>query len=111
VLDGRNRLAACERVRVKPEFVEFGGDPWTYSRSHNLWRRNLTTGQRAAACALSLIAEGKRKDGRWTRGSVPGDEGDTRESTSNQRWADVMAQAGVFVTASGRDVRRLSGGV
>lgn len=94
VLDGRNRLAACKRVRVEPEFVEFDGDPWTYSRSHNLWRRNLTTGQRAAACALSLLAEGKRKDGRWARGSVPGDEVDSTDSRNT--WQAAMTQAGVI---------------
>ena len=92
ILDGRNRHAACELVKVEPRFVTYDGDPWSYSRSQNLWRRNLTTGQRAAVCALSLVAEGKRKNGRWARGSVPGD-GDTSESRSN--WSESMAKAGL----------------
>lgn len=94
VLDGRNRLAACELVKVEPTFVVHEGDPWAYSRSVNLHVRNMTTGQKAAACALSLIAEGKRKDGRWARGSVPGDEGDTYGSVSKE-WAVRMAEVGV----------------
>ena len=79
VIDGRNRLAACRLVNVEPAFTIHAGDPWTYSRSVNLHTRSMTTGQRAAACALSLIAEGKRRDGRWARGSVPDDDGDTQE--------------------------------
>jgi hypothetical protein len=93
VLDGRNRLAACALVKVEPSFVIHDGDPWTYSRSVNLHVRNMTTGQKAASCALSLIAEGKRKDGRWARGSVPEVEGDTSGSGSTD-WAKRMAEAG-----------------
>lgn len=93
VLDGRNRLAACHLVNVEPEFVVCEDDPWTYSRSVNLNVRTMSTGQKAAACALSLITEGKRKDGRWARGSVPGDEGDTSGSGSSD-WPKRMAEAG-----------------
>lgn len=95
IIDGRNRMEACRRVNVEPDFVTYDGDPWAYSRSVNLWRRNLTTGQRAASCAISLIAEGKRRDGRWERGSVPGEVSDTHESvSSSESWANAMAQAG-----------------
>jgi len=93
VLDGRNRLAACRLVNVDPTFEVYEGDPWTYSRSVNLHTRSMTTGQRAAACALSLIAEGKREDGRWLRGSVPGDEEDSYGSVS-KGWIIRMAEAG-----------------
>ena len=55
----------------------------------------MTTGQRAAACAISLIAEGKRKNGRWVRGSVPGDEADTSRSGSTD-WPKRMAEAGTI---------------
>lgn len=93
VLDGRNRLAACRLVNVEPTFTTHDGDPWVYSRSANLWRRNMTTGQRAAACAISLIAEGKRKNGRWVRGSVPGDS-DNPGIRITDAWADAMVKAG-----------------
>jgi hypothetical protein len=97
IIDGRNRMEACRRVNVEPDFVTYDGDPWAYSRSVNLWRRNLTTGQRAASCAISLIAEGKRRDGRWVRGSVPGDEtgGDKRHlSLISEGWKRAMLRAG-----------------
>jgi hypothetical protein len=103
VIDGRNRLAACRLVHVEPQYVTYEGDPWTYSRSANLWRRNMTTGQRAAACAISLIAEGKRRNGRWARGSVPGDGGDTSKNRSSDPWAESMAKAGVVADWSNDD--------
>lgn len=50
ILDGRNRLAACLRAEVDPEFREWDGEardivPWILSR--NLHRRHLEIGQRA----------------------------------------------------------------
>lgn len=94
LLDGRNRLAACRLVNVEPTFEVYDGDPWAYSRSVNLHSRSMTTGQRAASAALSLIAEGKRVNGRWARGSVPtDDDGATCKSTS---WIEAMAHAGVI---------------
>lgn len=53
VLDGRNRLAACELVGVDPEFVTYeGDDPEGYVLSANVNRRNLSKGQRAMAVAI-----------------------------------------------------------
>lgn len=92
VLDGRNRLAACHLVNVEPQFIVCDDDPWAYSRSVNLNVRTMSTGQKAVSCALSLIAEGKRKDGRWARGSVPGDDGDSTDSRNT--WQAAMTQAG-----------------
>ncbi|MCH9036213.1 MAG: S-adenosylmethionine-binding protein, partial [Chloroflexi bacterium] len=53
VLDGRNRLAACQIVGVSPRFMQWGGSesPVTYVLSKNLHRRHLTTSQRAAIAA------------------------------------------------------------
>lgn len=95
LLDGRNRLAACRLVNVEPTFKVYEGDPWAYSRSVNLHTRSMTTGQRAASAALSLIAEGKRVNGRWARGSVPADDDvDNPESWVSDAWAEAMRQAG-----------------
>lgn len=49
LLDGRNRLAACEREGVEPTFREYEGDnPTAFIVSANLKRRHLTREQRDA---------------------------------------------------------------
>lgn len=56
VLDGRNRLAACELAGVEPKFVEYDGDdPDGYALAVNLQRRNLTKGQQAMVAARALL--------------------------------------------------------
>lgn len=66
ILDGRNRLKACEIAGVSPRFVEYPGRPeelLTWVTSHNLQRRHLTSSQQAliaAQVAVVLKAEGKR---------------------------------------------------
>ena len=49
VLDGRSRLAACKLAGVEPRFLEWDGEgsPTEWVISQNLFRRHLTTGQRA----------------------------------------------------------------
>jgi hypothetical protein len=54
IIDGRNRLRACEIASVTPRFVEFTGlraDIPARIASLNLRRRHLTTQQRAAIAA------------------------------------------------------------
>ncbi|WP_317453658.1 ParB N-terminal domain-containing protein [Streptomyces sp. CBMA152] len=54
ILDGRNRLAACERAGVEPEFTTYDGDdPDGYAVSVNITRRHLTKGQQAMVIAKS----------------------------------------------------------
>lgn len=70
VLDGRNRLLACERAGVKPEFVEVsaGDSPADYVWSRNYARRHLTPSQRAmAATAMKEMKAGEARK-RMSRG-------------------------------------------
>lgn len=55
VLDGRNRLRACELVGVRPTLTPFGGgSPTEFVLAQNLSRRHLTTVQKAFAAERSL---------------------------------------------------------
>lgn len=94
VLDGRNRLAACQRAGVEPSFVRYEGDPIVYVLGANVHRRHLSTGQRAMATAVVLAQNGHRNDGRWRRGSVPADN---RDSSVSAGWEQAMRQAGAVL--------------
>lgn len=69
LLDGRNRLSACELAGVQPRFdVYDGNDPVAVIVSRNLRRRHLTTGQRAAlAVDLLPMYEGQAKQRQGAR--------------------------------------------
>lgn len=59
VVDGRTRLAACEKLGIEPriEVLPADTDLDAYVVSVNLTRRNLTVGQRAMAYAMIVPAE------------------------------------------------------
>ena len=68
VVDGRNRLAACKLVGVKPAFEETDGDPFDLVVTLNAMRRDLTKQQRAVIAAMAwnqfaahLGREGRRQ--------------------------------------------------
>lgn len=60
LLDGRNRLAACEIAGVAPRFEQYKGDnPVAYIISVNLKRRHLNESQRAlVASKLATLSHG-----------------------------------------------------
>jgi ParB-like chromosome segregation protein Spo0J len=63
ILDGRNRLAACEIAGVEPDFITYAdGDPDGYALAVNINRRHLK------ASARHLIAEMAR----WANGAAQG---------------------------------------
>lgn len=56
IIDGKNRLAACEEAGISPKFSEWDGKGSlvAFSISKNLKRRNLTASERAVIAAESL---------------------------------------------------------
>lgn len=92
LLDGRNRLKACEIAGVEPRVTVYeGDDEGAFIRSSNE-RRHQSTGSRAMSTALSLQADGYRKNGRWKRGSV--DNGESSNSGEFGAWQFAMKCAG-----------------
>ncbi|WP_436787918.1 ParB/RepB/Spo0J family partition protein [Yinghuangia sp. YIM S10712] len=54
LLDGRNRLAACDRAGVQPTFTTYEGpNPAAYILGANINRRHVTQGQRAMIAAIA----------------------------------------------------------
>jgi hypothetical protein len=92
VLDGRNRLAACDLAGVEPEFALFPGDPLAFVVSENNERRHMTVPQRAAAVALTLASDGKRQNGRWRYGSAS-----VEFPESGKSWSNSLSRAGVVL--------------
>ncbi|MFJ7589483.1 ParB/RepB/Spo0J family partition protein [Streptomyces sp. NPDC097617] len=63
IIDGRNRLKACEIADIEPSYTTYeGDDPDGYALSANIHRRNLTKGQLAmiTAKACPLNGQGER---------------------------------------------------
>jgi ParB-like chromosome segregation protein Spo0J len=75
VLDGRNRLRACEMAGVEPRFTRYeGDDPIDFVRRQNLRRRDLTPGQKAAieASLSEMDAKARAKDRQRASGGGSG---------------------------------------
>lgn len=71
ILDGRNRHAACAAAGITPAYEDFDGDDdaaLAFVQSVNNGRRHQSKGSLAASWALSMLAAGKRADGRWQYG-------------------------------------------
>ena len=61
VLDGRNRLLACTRAGVEPEFIEYNGtDPVSVVISQNIHRRHLKPGQKRELIKALVALEPQR---------------------------------------------------
>jgi N6-adenosine-specific RNA methylase IME4 len=103
VLDGRNRLRACELAGVEPDFEPWngaGGSPTQYVLSKNLHRRHLDTSQRAlvAAKAKTMFEEEARKRQKGGRGGV------LLVEKSTQAKGKARDQAAAVVNVSGFSV-------
>jgi N6-adenosine-specific RNA methylase IME4 len=87
VLDGRNRLRACEIAGVAPtfEFWTGEGSPTAWVVSQNLRRRHLDASQRAmvAAALVSLFAgEAKARQGRRDLPPTLAERGEARDKAA-----------------------------
>lgn len=95
ILDGRNRLLACEQSGIRPRFDEFGGDDdaaLSFVMSKNLKRRHLTTGEAAMIGArYATLKHGTNQ--------YKVDRSADRPSTSN-------AEAAAMVEVSEKSIRR-----
>ena len=95
ILDGRNRMEACNRAGVEVQTKVYeGSDIAEFVIGCNVTRRNMSTGARAMATALVLEADGRRKDGRWRRGSVVNPDIGINDGKT---WQNLLNQAGVIL--------------
>lgn len=108
LLDGRNRVRACQAAGVKPDFRQYDGDdPVAFVMALNMDRRHLTVGQRAMV-ALKLVpmyeAEGLARKAKAGTTAAPGraakDVADPRQ-VSERRSVNL---AGTAAKVSGRAV-------
>lgn len=81
IVDGLDRLRACELAGVEPEFERIEGDPVGFILGANASRRDLTPGQKAAAVALAYPTPGRRGRGN----KIPAIAGVTKQRLSNAR--------------------------
>jgi hypothetical protein len=93
LLDGRNRMAACEELKVKCPREEYKGkDPIGFIISSNINRRHLTDDQRITLVAklragdLSKAASARMKSGKKGSGELPR-EAIAREAKSSEHKA------------------------
>ena len=61
LVDGRNRLEACKRAKVKPKTVELASnqEPTAFVLSANIHRRHLNSSQRAMATGMMYPKKGR----------------------------------------------------
>lgn len=102
LLDGRNRLAACELAGVKPTFTEYTGEsPVAFIIGVNLHRRHLTTGQKVAL-AIEIepffAKEAKKRQG--ARTDIVGHVPTKLEPRSRDRAASAVGLSGKTVSAA-----------
>lgn len=99
LVDGRNRLAACALAGVEPRFacdpsLDTADKVAAFIHRANAQRRMVSTGQKAMAQAMYLAGLGRRKNGRWARGSVAiPDVGNSEKKA----WQNAMHVAGLVI--------------
>src|SRR4051812_8168978 len=103
VLDGRNRVRACELIGVGPSFVPWSGagSPTEWVVSQNLHRRHLDASQRAmvAVGLLPLFEEEAKERQRAGGGDKKSDRANLPEPIVSAGRARDQAAAAVSVSA------------
>lgn len=97
LLDGRNRMRACQLAGIEPAFTIHEGDPIAYVIASNVHRRHLSTGQRAMAVGIGLVEQGKRRDGRWHRDSVGRADIGEISNIGPDAWSRAMQEVGLIL--------------
>jgi N6-adenosine-specific RNA methylase IME4 len=102
LVDGRNRLKACEIAGVQPWFEARGGNPWELAWACNGARRDLSEAQKA--CALRACEEGAA---RWAgaRGEVAEEARAARSAAADARRAEdgTLTSGAIHDGTTGRD--------
>lgn len=107
LLDGRNRLEACNRAGVEAAVEVYEGDDFAeFVIAANVGRRHMSAGARAMATALVLEADGRRNEGRWSRGSL----GAGNQESLNTDWKNKLTQCGVVLDHASELAEQVVGG-
>lgn len=106
VLDGRNRLAACEKAGVEPTFETRDGDDDDYKEfvigANTTGRRESMTVQIAAVSSALILGHERRKNGQWDNPGGRGNKGENQFSGfSESAGRKALAQAGIVLDELG----------
>ena len=107
ILDGRNRLRACQAAGVEPKYEVFEGtdeEALSLVVSLNIARRHLTTPQKAVLALNLLPMERQAAQGRMTKGRPPKEPTQTVGEVTGK--GEATEVAGRRVGVSGETVRQ-----
>jgi hypothetical protein len=113
VLDGRNRLLACEKAEVEPQFSDYEGDDagaLNLVISLNVQRRDLTQAQRAIVAARALpmfeaAGEARKRTGKSVDGEAGG-RGRTKPPAGSQPEFRSRSAVGQIFKVNGSSVQQ-----